>query len=454
MLPKSALLLFKGTRSILVHFVIENIIYTSLLLSYTTYTVTRQLPIIFGQTDYLQQLGTTGGTIANFGCYLTTFATLARACGKETDPIELNKMLINNDLYYEGNLMFDNNLTKIFPDIVYQQTIDFNGNTTANGKQVTGSGFDINQLRELLKDPAMWVILKIKVPAPALTHFALVTGVNGVIKIADPLTKRVHDFSERYGDPAASIMKLVVYKGTPAIFGDIEETIRIDRDINYNMTNEITAHMGVVTDPNDKPGTIQRAKEKIDEFTSKIAQLTLERDDYRAKYEDEQRKNIALNEATKIVSGENQDNGEKAYIAEHNEAELRNGIKKVAEELKLNYDATSDRELLDKVLVEVSYILSQERSAKVPEINQLREIIKYFQALNINKFLTIKGVTPLTPDDPHLVDKVKFWVDAIVKELVRVSDQVGARTPVGEIVKKKRRSPVAWFLGLFLEKTS
>ena len=53
----------------------------------------RILPIVFGQRDYLQQLGTKGGSIADYGCFVTTFATLAKACGKETDPIELNRIL-------------------------------------------------------------------------------------------------------------------------------------------------------------------------------------------------------------------------------------------------------------------------------------------------------------------------------------------------------------------------
>lgn len=191
----------------------------------------RELPIVFGQQDFLQLLGFSPTvTIAQAGCYLCSFATLARACGKQTDPVDLNTQFKVHKLYVDEDEMLDDNLTKIFPDIIYQESLHYEAIPA-----------DLNKLKELLSDPTLWVILEIDL-GNNFNHFVLCTGVNGIVSIADPMTKSVIDFATRYGDPAKNILKYVVYKGTP-VLPPVEvvnqqpliDSLRLDRDKNWNL---------------------------------------------------------------------------------------------------------------------------------------------------------------------------------------------------------------------------
>lgn len=369
----------------------------------------RPLPIIFGQRDYLQRLGSSAGTIAEYGCYVTSFAILARACGKETDPVELNRVLTERDMYLNGNLMYDNNLTKIFPDLVYQQTIEFknaNKNTPA----------DLSLLRELMKDPTTWVIVKIQVPPPFNTHFALVTGINGVVTIADPLTKRHEDFAQRYGDPAANIMKFVVYKGTPVSSEQVSETVRNERDINWNMVNEILAPMGIVADSNDKPGTVVRAKEKIDGYLTTISSYTKRIEELLGKYDTEQKLVISLqNDLSKIL---NQDKnfGQEALDAQHQASALKEGIEKIGEKLELQYDPNDDKKLVDKILAEINHLRTVEEREQNPATDVLIQLLEIFEGMGINEFAKNAGLPVVTTDD--ISDETVLTVKAYLKKIV------------------------------------
>jgi hypothetical protein len=305
--------------------------------------VTRLLPIVFGQQDYYQRLGTVDGTtIRSHGCYVTTFATLAKACGKDTDPVQLNSLFTMNKLYASGNLMYDNNLTKVFPDIVYQKTYEFTGNA------------DITLLKELMSDPTNWVILKIKIPPPLLTHFVLCTGVNGTIQIADPMTKKVEDFAVRYGNPEQNILKYVVYKGTPVVPEQVDDSLRVERDINWNMARDVITYLGVEVTPDDKEGMVRRAREKVNSFTNQIVDLGLKLEESTKKLELEQRTVITLKEELSKVHKEDKDYVVDALEAQHEVKEKDDTIRKISDELDIQYPVAKDKNIVEEILQKIS----------------------------------------------------------------------------------------------------
>src|SRR5947209_110320 len=111
--------------------------------------MTRNLPIIFGQLDYYQLLGTSPTIrIHDSGCYLVSLTNLARACGKTTDPVDLNNQFIQKQLYVNACEMVDDNLTKIYPDIVFQQSHHYETIPA-----------DLNLLKTLMADSSTWVVL-------------------------------------------------------------------------------------------------------------------------------------------------------------------------------------------------------------------------------------------------------------------------------------------------------
>lgn len=404
----------------------------------------RLLPILFGQSDYYQRLGTVDGTtISSHGCYVTSFATLARACGKETDPVELNKFFTVNNLYLNGNLMYDGNLTKAFPDILYQKTIDFK-RQQSDSTYTDIIPFDINFLRDLYKDPSAWAIVKIRLPRAPWTHFALVTGVNGTITIADPLTKKNEDYAQRYGDPVQSIIKVVVYKGTTAI--NYEEAVvakQNEANANWNVALEILAALGVQADSNDKINTTLRGKEKIVSYITQIGELTKQVEDYKIKYEDELKRRIALNEANQIISGEDQDSSEAVLEAQHKANRLEEEMKTVAD--KLDVDVIPDRSIKDQILDEIVEMQNKLKEAEHPEIQLAR---KYFTILNkhfrLDEFFEKNDMKPIDLKDlgsKEVEEKLEFFFAQIVHELLKKpevpTDAPVVDSPIVQSIKKK-----------------
>lgn len=400
--------------------------------------MTRQLPIVFGQTDYLQQLGTTGGSIKDYGCYVTTMATLARACGKETDPVELNKLYIQKGLYKDGSLMYDNNLTQVFSDIVYQQTINF----------TPEKPFDIEQLRELMKDPSTWVIIKIAVPAPYNTHFVLCAGVNGVIHIADPMTKHIDDFSTRYGDPKQTILKLVIYKGAPLILNG-DDSLRAERDINWNTAAEIAAAFGIVATPDDKPGMVAEAKEKANSYNQQIASLTLQLSEVNKKYETEQRTNLDLKREIEEIHKQDRNYGQEALDAQHKVTELQNGVAEIAKDTGVPFNPEDSKKVIEEVKAKVKAFIEESKKTEFPQIKQLEGIVKRLVSMGINTYLAGKGIEPVdTKHDPGLEEKVKVYLDGVRNELMT---QVPAAEPLLQEAIKTNETIVKKFVKLFVK---
>lgn len=222
-------------------------------------------------------LGGGPGTIKDYGCYLTSMATLAKACGKTITPWMLNQAFLQNQLFVGMMISSDDDLTKVFPDIIYQQTLHY--------EQVPA---DLTQLKTLMDDPTMWVILEIDL-GNGNTHFVLCLGVNGVISIADPETGACIDFASKYGDPATNILKFVVYKGTPAsvdstALQSLQSQLKEAEGVNQQQTQTIsTLQLTLKQQQEDDNAkildlTTQNGKlqTQIDEYTTEIKTLNEE----------------------------------------------------------------------------------------------------------------------------------------------------------------------------------
>ena len=130
----------------------------------------RTLPQVFSQRDpqwTADLMGTSTVTLGDDGCYVTSFAMLSCYYGKQTTPEVLNKYLTDNKLYVEGDCIgSDNTLQSVYPDILYQQSLNYPDPTPA----------DLNELKALMTDPTVSVILEIEL-APGDTHFVVLYGL-------------------------------------------------------------------------------------------------------------------------------------------------------------------------------------------------------------------------------------------------------------------------------------
>lgn len=170
-----------------------------------------------------QRLGTVNGsTIGDYGCYVTSMAMLSCYYGHVVTPAQLDDILTDKNLYVNesgqykapANLMVDNNLTRVFPDITYQKTYDFSSKPA-----------DLGLLKKLSDDANTTVIIGLDFdhnPANNIQyHFVALWKADATdadsIWVFDPWDGRTKPFSASYGnDPALTIQKFVVYTGTPA----------------------------------------------------------------------------------------------------------------------------------------------------------------------------------------------------------------------------------------------
>ncbi|HEX2910379.1 MAG TPA: hypothetical protein VH186_06190 [Chloroflexia bacterium] len=218
----------------------------------------RQLPIIYSQRDSRwanQRLGTVNGTtIGSDGCYDTSDAAVAGYFTHSITPAELDDILTNKNLYISGNLMTDDALCKVFPDISLQE-VDSYYSIPA----------DLQKLQQIMSDPTLLPILCLD--RGTYTHFVVCVDCNGsTVQIADPWTGTVVDLGQTYGDPQKVILKYVVYKGTPVTNQNLQELLNQavkDRNTNWNCFTSLCDTLEIPVNPNDKQATVQAAIDKI-----------------------------------------------------------------------------------------------------------------------------------------------------------------------------------------------
>ena len=262
----------------------------------------RTLPQVYSQRDprwASQRLGTVNGTtIGQEGCYISCFAMLACYYGHNVTPADIDNDATNK-LYVDGNEATDDMLQKIFSDCQYQQSFDYS-NTPA----------DLSKLQALLSDPSISVILEIDFdhnPSDGIqSHFVIAVDCDGTnVTIADPWYGSVDPFTKNYGNnPSQTILKFVVYKGTPVSQGTYVDAETFTKLVdNSNVTDSLNDYFSLPhnsswntiepkldalkkaasdasqaatnaqnQDTEDK-NTIQIDEQKITDLTAKIEQL-------------------------------------------------------------------------------------------------------------------------------------------------------------------------------------
>ena len=316
----------------------------------------RGVPVIYNQTHYLGLLGYSPTvSIAQAGCYITSLAIISSYYGKHVDPVDLDKAFLDNKLFAPDSALVgsDANLEVIFPDIVFQETLLFPNEPPTPA--------DLGKLTQLMADPSVSVILEID-RGGGNTHFVVCLGVNGTVTIANPWTGQVEDFTVLYGDPVKNIIKFVVYKGTPiSIDQQLTDQLRQQRDENWNLYQA-------------QVGLVKQANSQLQEEQLKNGDLTKKLSDLQSKYDAESTKNIALNEANKTISGENQDNGQKALDAEHLVATLQSYLYAVADRLDIKSIGLKDNDIADKCLAEIDAekTLTQAQHDKIQALQKIK----------------------------------------------------------------------------------
>lgn len=167
----------------------------------------KQYPQLYKQGDFPQRLGTDKSmvTIAQSGCFVTSFAMKATFYGHPINPVQLNDLLVQAQVFQDANLLPDNALAQIYKDIFYIKTLDYEPIPT-----------DLENIRQLLTAPTVTVTIRINLGHGNL-HFVEAVACDGhTLHIANPLSGHVEDFSQFYGDPVKANLHVLVYNG-PAI---------------------------------------------------------------------------------------------------------------------------------------------------------------------------------------------------------------------------------------------
>lgn len=156
-----------------------------------------------------QRLGTYDNTvtIGTDGCYVTAFANMANDCGKDITPAQLDDIFTDQNFYAEQRLCFDNMLSWVYPDIVYQESRSF------------PSDADLSYLNNDVHVKQILMIDADNNPANGVnTHFMYFydySPLTGVVRVIDSWTGLLVSVSDVYGDPVKVIYKVVTYTWNP-----------------------------------------------------------------------------------------------------------------------------------------------------------------------------------------------------------------------------------------------
>ena len=146
-----------------------------------------------------EKLGTSNSTIGGYGCLITSVSMMLKYFGFDTDPSRLNKLLIANGGYHEGNLFVWNSLKVFYPPVTFGYRYDYAA---------------LDKIDEQLAAGRPAIIQVDFVPSTSAIdeHWVLVVGKQGSDYIInDPRDGKQHKFSEIYGDPKTGVKIVCTY---------------------------------------------------------------------------------------------------------------------------------------------------------------------------------------------------------------------------------------------------
>jgi hypothetical protein len=231
----------------------------------------KDYPTLYNQNNYgATDLGnSTVDTIQSGGCFDCCYAMKACYYGHQIDPTGLNKLFIDKGVYTNAtghpdkDLLTDYALTQIYPDVKYLKTLDYEPIAT-----------DLGTLQNLLADPATTVTLRINFGSGNY-HFVEAVACDGVVvHIANPISGKIEDFSQRYGNPVTAKLHFIVYTGPvrPATISQTDTGAASPSPLALRFTQAITKsgnfdvvaqHFGLSNDQATQIGAGQQIVEKI-----------------------------------------------------------------------------------------------------------------------------------------------------------------------------------------------
>lgn len=165
---------------------------------------------VFSQNDPRWKeikLGTSNLSIGYQGCLLTSMAMLCRYFGKDTDPQRLNRALIDNNGYANGNLYkWYDGVPKIYNDIKCVKIVD------TSAAAVTAAQFAEIDSELEAKRPVVIEVDFVPGGRPDMHFVVIVDGKNGEYTIADPWNGTVTNL-RKYGEPEVTISRYVFHTG-------------------------------------------------------------------------------------------------------------------------------------------------------------------------------------------------------------------------------------------------
>lgn len=148
-----------------------------------------------------QRLGTVNGiTIGSHGCIITDMCMLATYYGHPILPNQIDDILTNQHMYYDGDLFVNNSITRIFPDIKFDKVV-FCETTQA----------PIAEIKKYLDQGKPAVVALIN---QGIRHYVLVIGYEGDrIFCNDPWQGDQVAINDRWGNPATKILQINFFSG-------------------------------------------------------------------------------------------------------------------------------------------------------------------------------------------------------------------------------------------------
>lgn len=156
-------------------------------------------------------LGYGPATIGEAGCLLTSFAQVLRHFGRDVTPLDLNKQLMSQNRFVQGDLLADSAISGFVPGLSYVTRWDFSNRPA-----------DLSVLTNNFEDEYVIEIDSDHNPRTGLQmHFVRFVSWDGhTLVIDDPWYGEECDFVKHYGtDLATTIQKIVKYTGPSAAPG-------------------------------------------------------------------------------------------------------------------------------------------------------------------------------------------------------------------------------------------
>ena len=145
------------------------------------------------------KLGTSNSTIGGYGCLITSVSMMLNYFGFDTDPARLNRLLIDNGGFYNGNLFVWNSIPRFYPPVTFGYRYSY------------AALYKIDEQLAQNK-PAIIHVDFVPTTPSVEEHWVLVVGKeNGSYIINDPRDGKQLRFEDRYGDHRTKIFHVCTY---------------------------------------------------------------------------------------------------------------------------------------------------------------------------------------------------------------------------------------------------